>query len=172
MKCPRCTSENTIKRGAGRAMCKDCGTTFNSAERQAAIASARERPPGQRLRGTSTLVDMRTGEPVMEWVKTTEDAQQREAALVAIRDGFTSKIPRERARPAPAQTHGDLLNCYVLTDYHLGMLAWGEETGADWDVAIAEERLVVHRGSNRVEELLQRVARALRRGIRPEEGEQ
>jgi hypothetical protein len=27
---------------------------------------------------------------------------------------------------------------YVLTDFHLGMLSWGEESGADWDLKIAE----------------------------------
>jgi hypothetical protein len=26
---------------------------------------------------------------------------------------------------------GNLINCYILTDYHLGMMAWGEETGGD-----------------------------------------
>jgi len=35
-----------------------------------------------------------------------------------------------------------LLNCYVITDYHLGMLSWGEETGADWDLQIAEDLII------------------------------
>ena len=34
------------------------------------------------------------------------------------------------------------MNCYVITDYHLGALSWGEETGADWDLKIAEDTLV------------------------------
>ncbi len=32
----------------------------------------------------------------------------------------------------------ELLNLYVLTDVHIGMKAWREETGADWDLNIAE----------------------------------
>jgi hypothetical protein len=36
----------------------------------------------------------------------------------------------------------DLVSQYTITDYHLGMLAWGEETGADWDIRIAENMLV------------------------------
>ncbi len=36
----------------------------------------------------------------------------------------------------------DLLNLYVVTDYHLGMLSWAEETGADWDMDIAEDLLI------------------------------
>jgi len=35
-----------------------------------------------------------------------------------------------------------LCNQYTLTDYHLGMMAWGEETGDDWDLEIAEKTLV------------------------------
>ena len=29
-----------------------------------------------------------------------------------------------------------------MTDYHLGMMSWAAETGADWDMKIAEETLV------------------------------
>jgi len=44
---------------------------------------------------------------------------------------------------APKKKPNDLLNCYILTDYHIGMLAWGEETGGDdWDIDIAEKTLV------------------------------
>jgi hypothetical protein len=30
----------------------------------------------------------------------------------------------------------------VVTDYHMGMHSWGEQTGADWDLQIAENLLV------------------------------
>ena len=29
-----------------------------------------------------------------------------------------------------------------MTDYHLGMMSWAEETGSDWDLKIAEDTLV------------------------------
>ena len=35
----------------------------------------------------------------------------------------------------------ELLNLYTITDYHLGMLAWGEEAGEAWDIKIAEDLL-------------------------------
>lgn len=38
-------------------------------------------------------------------------------------------------------TESELLSLYVVTDYHFGMRAWGEETGADWDITIAEKEL-------------------------------
>jgi hypothetical protein len=34
-----------------------------------------------------------------------------------------------------------LLTQYTLTDYHLGMRAWAEEGGADWNLTIAEDLL-------------------------------
>lgn len=35
-----------------------------------------------------------------------------------------------------------LANLYVLSDAHIGMLSWGQETGADWDLKIAQDMLV------------------------------
>lgn len=35
-----------------------------------------------------------------------------------------------------------LCNQYTLTDYHLGMMAWAEEAGDNWDMDIAERTLI------------------------------
>lgn len=43
--------------------------------------------------------------------------------------------------PAPAYTDADLLTVYPIADAHIGMLAWGKETGADYDTEIATTRL-------------------------------
>lgn len=144
-RCPHCGGGFIIRRGTERLMCKDCQRSFNTPEREAKLAQARqtyEIPDGQRVKGVSTLVDLRTGTPVLEWVKTDEDRSAQEAKARAALKAFAEKLPRERPRAAPARVVADLLNCYVITDYHLGMLAWGEETGADWDTNIAEAMLV------------------------------
>ena len=99
-------------------------------------------PAGLKLRGTSTLVDKRSGEPVLQWVKTSEDAEQQRLIFEAAVAAMGEKLPRERPRKPPAKVIADLLNQYTITDYHLGMLSWGEETGADWDLTIAEQTLV------------------------------
>ena len=59
-------------------------------------------------------------------------------------DAFRSEIPRAAPTELPRQLTSDpnLATAYILTDYHLGMLAWGLETGADWDLDIAEDLLV------------------------------
>lgn len=98
-------------------------------------------PEGYRVRGVSTLYDGE-GKPRMQWVKSQIDSDAIQAIVDAAVAGLSEEIPREPARPAPRGTRDELLNQYTITDYHLGMLAWGEETGADWDLAIAEDMLV------------------------------
>lgn len=98
-------------------------------------------PEGYRVRGVSTLYDG-DGKPRMQWVKSQIDPDAMRAIIDAAVAGLSEEIPREPARIAPRGTRHDLLNQYTITDYHLGMLAWGEETGADWDLAIAENMLV------------------------------
>ncbi len=163
MACPKCGSSRTIGNGAGRRKClspehSGGSRSYNmsqevSASESVEILQARRGhapehgvdsllPPGQKLKGVSTLTDLRTGEPVLQWVKSNEDAEQQQAALEAAIAAMGEKLPREKPRPAPVRCNTDLCNVYVLTDYHLGMLAWGEETGADWDTQIAEDMLV------------------------------
>jgi hypothetical protein len=55
-----------------------------------------------------------------------------------------------------------LANLYVITDYHMGMMAWRQEGGADWDLKIAErvllgafENMVVNSPNSRVGVLAQ-----------------
>ncbi|MDQ3273747.1 MAG: winged helix-turn-helix domain-containing protein [Actinomycetota bacterium] len=78
----------------------------------------------------------------IQWVKSTEDSEAQAAIMKAAIAAMGEALPREEARPLPPATLSELLNCYVITDYHLGMLSWHEETGADWDIRIAEEMLV------------------------------
>lgn len=103
-------------------------------------------PAGQKLHGVSSLqkvVDPVTGETVMQWVKTREDAAQAESTARTVLDALKSELPRAElvtARcGAPASRLAALL---TITDYHIGMYSWAEETGEDWDMQIAEDLLV------------------------------
>lgn len=98
-------------------------------------------PDGYLVKGTSTLYDDE-GKPRLQWVKSNIDAERQLEMMEAAIAAMGETLKREKARPAPKSVLADLLNLYVLTDYHLGMLAWGEETGADWDVKIAEDTMV------------------------------
>ena len=98
--------------------------------------------PGFVSKGHSTLYDAITGEAKLQWHKTQRDEQQAELARQAVLEAMLEEIPPARPIKPVAITGTDLLNLYVLTDYHLGMLAWGEETGEDWDSKIAEKLLI------------------------------
>lgn len=96
--------------------------------------------PGFAVKGTSTLY--KDGEVQIQWVKTQADRAQLEAMLNEVVSAMGETIKREKAVPAPKHGIEALLNQYTITDYHLGMLAWGEETGEDWDTDIAEDLIV------------------------------
>ena len=140
MKCPHCDSENVTKNGNSRAKCQDCRKSFNTPA--PSLTQADNLPDGVNLRGTSTLTDLRTGQSLIQWVKTTAAHDALERQLRAAFDGMADFLPREPRRKPPAHCVDELLSQYTVTDYHLGMLAWGEETGADWDIKIAEDMLV------------------------------
>lgn len=98
-------------------------------------------PDGFHLKGTSTLYD-EDGKAKLQWVKTSIDHERQAEMMREVVSALSAEIVPEIAVKAPAHTLDQLLNCYVITDYHLGMNSWGEETGGDWDMKIAEDLLV------------------------------
>ena len=78
-----------------------------------------------------------------QWIKTDTDTQKKYEELRIVVEELKKEIKPIQPTSVPI-THGNenLINQYTLTDYHLGMMAWGEETGADWDIKIAEETLI------------------------------
>ena len=99
-------------------------------------------PDGFAVKGVSTLY-REDGTVAAQWVKSTADAERLKQLLDAAFAGMADDLPRVAPRAAPKRCNTDLLTCYVLTDFHLGMLAWGEETRDEpWDLDIAERLLV------------------------------
>lgn len=100
-----------------------------------------EAPLGYRLKGVSTLLDG-NGNVAATWVKTAKETDDAAALLDAFELAVAGrKLPAAKA-PKAARTHEkDLLTVYPMGDPHLGMLAWSAETGADFDIKIAEANL-------------------------------
>lgn len=99
-------------------------------------------PAGFRVKGTSTLYD-KEGKVAQQWVKSQIDPEKMEALVRSALAAMAEELPRAAPVPLrPARRDADLLNCYIITDYHFGMLSWKEETGEPWDMAIAEDVLV------------------------------
>lgn len=93
-------------------------------------------------RGHSTYYDV-TGKPTQQWVKTRLDDQRYQEALSAAASALADELPRlePRVEPVQGQDASTLANLYVLTDAHVGMLAWEREGGANWDLKIAEQTI-------------------------------
>jgi hypothetical protein len=96
-----------------------------------------EVPVGHVVKGESTLVDP-GGRVLAKWIKTKEE--NGGADLVeALRATFAEYEGAAPLIPAPAEADDDLLTIYPLPDLHYGMLAWGREVGADYDIKIATD---------------------------------
>lgn len=67
------------------------------------------------------------------------DAEKQRAAIDAMVAAMAESLPRVSMMLPPASVHEDLLNFYGVTDNHFGMMSWREETGADYDLRIAEQ---------------------------------
>jgi len=96
-------------------------------------------PDGYTVKGTSTLYDD-AGQPKIQWVKTQVDHQRQLEMMQEAVQALCEDVKPRKARPLRLKRQNDNLNLFILTDYHLGMLAWDEETRDDpWDIHIAEQ---------------------------------
>lgn len=93
-------------------------------------------PLGHEVVGVSTLYNG-AGETSAQWVKTRVD-RTLETAKEAIEDAFSQWKGKAKLQPEPKHTEEDLLTIYNLADLHLGLYAWKNETGMDFDVDIGE----------------------------------
>ena len=98
-------------------------------------------PDGFHVKGVSTYYD-EDGNVHGQWVKSQADAKDRAIRLIeAVKGAFEShkKVPVIKA---PKQTMKDTLTVYPFGDPHIGMYAWAEEAGEDFDLEIAERNIV------------------------------
>lgn len=95
-------------------------------------------PSGHSIKGESALLDS-TGHVLNKWVKTGSESPKLtpETLREALKDfdGRSTIVP-----DGPSYSHDQsLLTVYPIPDLHLGMFAWGFETGEDYDVKIASK---------------------------------
>ena len=104
-------------------------------------------PPGQKIRGVSTYYNDE-GKPTQQWVKTSLDNEQYEFILSEIEAAV-----KDRVEPIPADAavlrqskekdySVSAATVYPIGDPHIGMYAWKEECGEDFDTDIAEREIV------------------------------
>lgn len=91
-------------------------------------------PDRHHVRGVSTLVDA-DGTVRAQWIKTAADKEDRAQVLERLLADLPTKVPR-RPDPIPAAAHhaADLMSVYPLGDPHVGLLAWADASGANFDL--------------------------------------
>lgn len=98
-------------------------------------------PDGFSVSGVSTMYDA-DGNVRAQWVKS---KQEREMLLKATMDAaieiFSEHDMKVPKIAKPKTSTKDLLSVYPMGDPHVGMYAWAEETGEDFDLKIAERNL-------------------------------
>jgi hypothetical protein len=137
-------------RAAAKALKVDCKTLRAAIKRVKARAAAkgyapefdmtRTVPDGFKVKGVSSLyVD---GKLSSQWVKSTADEERRQELIRAAYEAMAEDLPRIAPVTLKKTFEANLATLYTLTDCHVGQRAWAKETGADWDLEIAERVLV------------------------------
>lgn len=148
--------EAVIRTGNIVRAAKELGVTRSSA--QSAVRASRKRaakrgfapahdmtktvPDGFHVKGVSTLYSG-DGEVTAQWVKSNADAEEVAGKFREAFDAMLETVkPVKPIAKSKRKKPSDLMNVHIVTDYHLGMKAWREECGEDWDLKIAEQLLV------------------------------
>lgn len=78
-----------------------------------------------------------------QWVKSKIESSRRKLLFDAWVNELRDTLPRTEPAPQSLTLKDiDLMATYVIGDAHFGMMSWGEETGNDFDLKIAEEQLM------------------------------
>lgn len=97
-------------------------------------------PDGFVTKGTSTLYGD-DGAIKLQWHKTAIDRERQEELMRAAIEAMCGEVNPLPPTPAPTQCLDDLMSVYPFGDPHFGMYSWAAETGADFDLGIAEADL-------------------------------
>lgn len=98
-----------------------------------------EMPDGHVIKGVSALMDP-AGRVIQQWVKTRED-KHVDDLVDALKATFSDYKGKAKPAKPPKVANEDLATVYNIADHHLGLFAWGMETGEDYDLKIGERIL-------------------------------
>jgi hypothetical protein len=147
--------EAVIKHGSNRAAAKalklapsSVDNTLQSIRKRAARLGyspdhdmTRTVPDGFSVSGVSTMYDQ-DGNVRAQWVKSKAERDMvLKATMEAAIECFSEHDMKVPKIAAPKSKMKDLLTVYPMGDPHIGMYAWSEETGEDFDLKIAERNL-------------------------------
>ena len=108
-----------------------------------ATATSREELDGMvaegfELRGYSQFTKTASGDPI--WLKTTKAERDYWAGIQSAIEGVNALSP-SKVPPAPREPQSDIIPWLQIGDAHIGMLSSEAETGANFDISIAEREI-------------------------------
>ena len=100
-------------------------------------------PDGFHVKGVSSHYN-EDGELTAQWVKSQKDIEEESLQVVeeALKERFARVKPLAKIAAPRKKLMKDILSVIVLSDAHLGLYAWGEETGQDWGLDVARRMIV------------------------------
>lgn len=100
-------------------------------------------PNGFGIKGTTTYYKLPPNEfgATGQWVRTTAQQERENGLIERLQEAFAD-LPKAPKIAPQRRVSRDLAACLVMGDPHLGMYAWKDEAGEDFDLNIAERDLV------------------------------
>lgn len=99
-------------------------------------------PEPLQLSGVSYLVKADSENPVMHWVKANVKQQDKYKAFYSYVESIAESITPIAVSALPESNSDEYLTQYTITDLHVGMYSWKEETLSDWDLDICEKTIL------------------------------
>jgi transposase len=96
--------------------------------------------PRMSVNATSTLYDAE-GNVKLQWIKEGAGERGPDEWAAILKDAFADREPVGKVKLEAGPKNKDLLTVYPIGDHHVAMYSWAEETGADYDIKIAEKLL-------------------------------
>ena len=97
-----------------------------------------EVPADHVVKGISALVDSE-GREILKWIKTKEGDLSTKGIIDALRDALAEYAGGHVPILPPDDTDDQTITVYTVVDWHIGLLAWAEETGENYDLKIAQD---------------------------------
>lgn len=116
------------------------GTKEKEWIKQRQLGEAFKLPDGHVIKGISALTDP-DGRVIQQWVKTKFDEAIVDITK-ALRKSFKEYRGHATLPKPPRHADRELATVYPISDHHLGLYAWAEEAGENYDLAIGQKLLM------------------------------
>ena len=117
----------------------DGNVRSRSIQQKPAIEAAPfQMPEGHAVKGVSALLDEK-GDVKQQWVKTDRKAEAAFSVIDATKSAMSDLAGTSPDIAPPEFVEAEHVSIIPLVDWHIGLMAWAEETGENYDLTIAEK---------------------------------